>query len=131
MGPMRFPLTWTSSEGETYNITDHQLVYQLVDEMNELNNHAANWSIDFIPWYQSNPNGLYYHDGIRLPNGLPPTITQLAEDPSLSIQRPNLPSTQELQEHIDSIITDEDFYAEMATNMFRAHKEFLGKCSIT
>lgn len=129
MGPMRFPLTWTSSENETYTINDHQLVYQLAAEMNELNNHAANWSIDFIPWYQRNPNGLYYHDGITLPNGMPPTVTQVAEDPSLTIQRDNLPSTQELEDHIEEITTDEDFYAEMAKNMFKAHKEFLGKYS--
>lgn len=128
MGPMRFPLTWTSSANETYNITDHKLVYDLVAEMNELNNHAANWSIDFIPWHQSNPNGLYYHDGIRLDNGLPPTVSQVAADPSLSIQRENLPSTQALEDHIESVTTSEEFYAEMATNMFAAHKEFLGKC---
>ncbi|KAI7781487.1 l-amino acid oxidase [Diaporthe eres] len=125
MGPMRFPLTWTSSANETYNITDHHLVFDLAAEMNELNNHAANWSVDFIPWYQLNPNGLYYHDGIKLENGLPPTIAQVAADPSLSIVRENLPSTQALQDHIDSITTDEEFYAEMATNMFAAHKEFL------
>lgn len=130
MGPMRFPLTWTNSEGETFNITDHQLVYQLVAEMNELNNHDANWSIDFIPWYQSNPNGLYYHDGIKLPTGLPPTISQVAEDPSLTIVRENNPSTQALEDHIEEIVTDEDFYAEMAMNMFRAHKEFLGTHSV-
>lgn len=130
MGPMRFPLTWTNSEGETFNITDHQLVYQLVAEMNELNNHDANWSIDFIPWYQSNPNGLYYHDGIKLPTGLPPTISQVAEDPSLTIVRENNPSTQVLEDHIEEIVTDEDFYAEMAMNMFRAHKEFLGRYSV-
>jgi hypothetical protein len=127
---MRFPLTWTSSTNETYNITDHQLVYQLAAEMNDINNHAANWSIDFIPWYQENPNGLYYHDGIKLPNGLPPTISQVAEDPSLSIVRENMPSTQALLEHIQSITEDEDFFAEMAVNMFRAHKEWIGKHSL-
>lgn len=122
-------MTWTSSTNETYTINDHQLVFQLAAEMNKLNNHDANWSVDFIPWYQSNPNGLYYHDGITLPSGLPPTISQVAEDPSLTIQKENLPSTQELEEHIEEITTDEDFYAEMATNMFKAHKEFLGKLS--
>lgn len=127
MGPMRFPLTWTSSEGETYNITDHQLVYDLVAELNELNDHAANWSIDFIPWFQENDNGLYYHDGIKLDTGLPPTISQVAADPSLRIQRVNLPSTQALQDHIDSVTTSEEFYAEMATNMFAAHRDFLRK----
>lgn len=95
--------------------------------MNKLNDHAANWSVDFIPWYQSSPNGLYYYDGIKLDTGLPPTISQVAADPSLSIVRENLPSTQALQDHIDSITTSEEFYAEMATNMFAAHKEFLGK----
>ncbi|KAG8158336.1 hypothetical protein KVR01_012097 [Diaporthe batatas] len=125
MGPMRFPKTWKSSKNETYNINDHQLVFQLAAEMNKLNNHAANWSVDFIPWYQSNPNGLYYHDGITLPNGLPPTISQIAEDPSLTIQRENLPSTQALEDHIQEITTSEDIYAELATNMFKAHRDFL------
>lgn len=128
MGPMRFPKTWTSSANETYDINDHKLVFDLADEMNELNNHAANWSVDFIPWYQSNPNGLYYYDGIKLDNGLPPTVSQVAANSSLSITRENLPSTQALEDHIDSITTSDEFYAEMATNMFAAHKEFLGKC---
>lgn len=128
MGPMRFPKTWTSSANETYDINDHKLVFDLAAEMNKLNNHAANWSVDFIPWYQSNPNGLYYYDGIKLDTGLPPTVSQVAANSSLSITRENLPSTQALEDHIDSVTTSDEFYAEMATNMFAAHKEFLGKC---
>ncbi|KAK2616088.1 hypothetical protein N8I77_002797 [Diaporthe amygdali] len=125
MGPMRFPKTWTSSSNETYNITDHQLVFQLAAEMNELNNNDANWSVDFIPWYQANSNGLYYHNGIRLDNGLPPTVAQVAANSSLSIQSVNLPSTDALEDQIASVTTSDEFYAKMATNMFAAHKEFL------
>lgn len=123
---MRFPYQWTSSTNQTYNISDHQLVFQLAAEMNEINNHAANWSVDFIPWYQSNDNGLYYYNGIRLADGMPPTVAQVSANASLSVQTVDDVSTVSLQDKIDSVTTNDDFYAKIATNMFEAHKEFLG-----
>lgn len=126
MGPMRFPYQWTaSSTNETYNITDHQLVFQLAAEMNELNGHDANWSVDFIPWYQSNGNGLYYHNGIKLDNGLPPTVDQVAANASLSVQTVYEASTQALQDKVGAVTSGDEFYAKMATNMFEAHREFI------
>ncbi|PSR82747.1 L-amino acid oxidase [Coniella lustricola] len=126
MGPMRFPYQWTSSTNQTFNITDHQLVFQLAAEMNEINNHAANWSVDFIPWYQSNDNGLYYYNGIRLADGMPPTLAQVASNASLSVTANEDASTTALETKVGSVTTGDDFYAKMATNMFEAHREFLG-----
>lgn len=126
---MRFPYQWTSSTNQTYNITDHQLVFQLAAEMNKINNYAANWSVDFIPWYQSNDNGLYYYDGIRLEDGMPPTLAQVAANTSLSISTVDDASTIALEDDINSITTGDDFYAQIATNMFEAHRQFLGKLS--
>lgn len=123
---MRFPYQWTSSSNQTYNISDHQLVFQLAAEMNELNNHAANWSVDFIPWHQSSENGLYYYNGIRTASGLPPTVAQVAANSSLSVQTVDDASTVALQEKIDAVTTSDEFYAKIATNMFAAHAEFLG-----
>ncbi|KAK3328113.1 flavin-containing amine oxidoreductase-domain containing protein [Cercophora scortea] len=124
MGPMRFPSTITLSN-ETYNVTDHQLVFQLAAEMNKLNNNDKNLSVDFIPWIQSNPNGLVYQNGIRLANGMPPTRAQIAQNSSLTITTPVNPSTLELQEKVAKALPGQDFYVEMAQNMFKAHREWL------
>lgn len=125
MGPMRFPYQWVSSSNETYNITDHQLVFQLAAEMNELNGHNANWSVDFIPWYQSSENGLYYYNGIKLANGLPPTVGQVDANASLTVQTVDDVSTTTLEDQISSVTKSDELYAKVATNMFEAHKEFL------
>lgn len=50
MGPMRFPIEF-EYEGKTLPITDHQIVFQLVDELNKLNKKS--FHVEFIKWYQS------------------------------------------------------------------------------
>ncbi|KAI5924211.1 flavin-containing amine oxidoreductase [Camillea tinctor] len=124
MGPMRFPYTYTSGN-ETYNITDHQLVFQLADEINKLNNQDRNFSVDFIPWIQTNDNGFYYHNGFKLDTGLPPTIGQVAENASLTFTLPDDASTQAAQSKINPFLTNETFMIEMANNMHKAHKDWI------
>ncbi|KAL7623166.1 hypothetical protein AAE478_006847 [Parahypoxylon ruwenzoriense] len=124
MGPMRFPETIEYSN-ETYNITDHQMVFQLASEMNRINNYDKNFSVDFIPWIQSNPNGLYYYNGIKLDTGLPPTVAQTVQDPSLKISNPLDPSTEALSDEISALTSNETFMIELASNTFKAHKDFL------
>ncbi|KAF3000329.1 hypothetical protein E8E14_000124 [Neopestalotiopsis sp. 37M] len=124
MGPMRFPATLTMGN-DTLNITDHQMVFQLAEEMNKLNNHASNWSVDFIPWLQSSNNGLYYYDGIKLDSGLPPTLAQIADNSSLAITLEDNESTTELSNTMNAILANDTFTALMATNMHQAHKDFL------
>lgn len=102
-------------------------MFQLAAEMNEINNHSANWSVDFIPWYQSSDNGLYYENGIRLENGMPPTVSQVADNASLSIQTVDDASTETLLDEVTSVTSSDEIYAQLATNMHKAHKEFLGK----
>jgi hypothetical protein len=124
MGPMRFPSTYTM-DNATYNITDHQLVFQLAEEMNNINRHDKNLSVDFIPWYQSSSNGLQYKNGIRLPNGMPPTAAQVAANASLAIPSILDNSTQELQKAVEDSLPGAEFYVKVAQNMFKAHREFL------
>ncbi|CAG1974172.1 unnamed protein product [Fusarium graminearum] len=126
MGPMRFPSTYTSPEtNETMNITDHQLVFQLADEMNNLNKHDKNLSVDFIPWIQASPNGLSYKNEFKLPNGMPPTLAQIAKNASLGAKSSLGPAEEDLQAKVDSFMPGSDFSTLMAKNMFKAHKQWL------
>ncbi|KAI1390008.1 flavin-containing amine oxidoreductase [Hypoxylon trugodes] len=110
MGPMRFPETATYLN-ETYPIKDHQLVFQLASEMNRINNNDKNFSVDFIPWLQSSPNGLYYYNGVKLDTGLPPTVSQLNTSSA-----PLNPSTEALSTKISTITSDTTFMIEIANN---------------
>jgi hypothetical protein len=132
MGPMRFPLRYQDpTTGESLNISDHQLVFQLADEMNRINGGDKNLSVDFIEWIQSNPNGLVYNNGFKLPSGLPPTVAQIEEDPWLGGPvKPLDESTEELVAAVEQYLPRPEFYAQMARNMFKAHKEWIGGCHI-
>lgn len=127
MGPMRFPATYTDPETlETVNISDHQIVFALADEMNKLNAGNNSLSVDFIPWIQWNSNGLVYRNGFKLETGLPPTVAEIEADPSLFPPAILDDDTQRLQETALSFLPNATFNLEMAKNMFRAHKEWLG-----
>ncbi|KAJ4108699.1 hypothetical protein NW768_012176 [Fusarium equiseti] len=126
MGPMRFPATYKSPEtNETMNITDHQLVFQLADEMNTLNKHSKNLSVDFIPWIQSSPNGLSYKNEFKLPNGMPPTLAQIAKNASLGVKTTLSQENQDLQAKVNAYMPGSEFGTLMAKNMFKAHKQWL------
>lgn len=128
MGPMRFPLSITSSEtNETLQIQDHRIVFDLAAEVNKLNHNNTNFTVDFIKWYQSSPNGLYYVRGSRLPNGKSPTVSQVKLNaslagPSTSEDNPRLDA---LNMSVEDLLNNEDFLTQMAKNVYLAHKTFL------
>jgi hypothetical protein len=127
MGPMRFPATYTDpATKETVNISDHQMVPALADEMNKLNAGKKTLSVDFIPWIQWNSNGLVYRNGFRLETGLPPTVAQIEANASLAPPTVLDADTQKLQASVASFLPKASFALEMANNMFKAHKEWLG-----
>lgn len=129
MGPMRIPYT-TVFANVTYNITDHQLVFQLAQEMNKLNKGDRNLSVDFIPWIQNSPNGLVYAGGRKLESGLPPTLEQIAANASLGPpQQVMSPSVKGLSEQIEEKLPAQDFLIKMARNMFQAHSEYISEFS--
>ncbi|KAI8239781.1 L-amino-acid oxidase [Colletotrichum sp. SAR 10_96] len=126
MGPMRFPETYVDPKtNATYNISDHQLVFQLAAEMNELNNHDKNLSVDFIPWIQSNVNGLSYKNGIKLANGLPPTLAQISANSSLAVATVYDDATNALSAEEEKYMPGSDFSVAMAKNMYKAHGEWV------
>lgn len=126
MGPMRFPAT-IELNNQTLNISDHQLVFDLAEEMNRLNGHSKNLSIDFIPWYQTSQQGLSYKNSIKLPNGIAPTLTQVAQNASLRVDLEMDNSTAAISAKLDSLESNEEFFAEIAKNMHKAHSDFIRK----
>lgn len=132
MGPMRFPSTYKdSATNETMNITDHQMVFQLAEELNSLNGRSKNLSVDFVPWIQANRNGLVYRNGFKLPNGLPPTSAQISANASLGSPVKTMDnSTKELAAEVSKYMPGSEFNVAMAKNMFKAHKDWVGTSTL-
>ncbi|MCJ1462944.1 hypothetical protein MMC07_001548 [Pseudocyphellaria aurata] len=126
MGPMRFPETIQyAGTNETLPINDQRLVFQLADIMNQLNKGHPNFTVNWIPWIQSDPNGLYYFNGIKKPNGLPPTVTEVGNDKNLTAQIAVDPTVSDITDTITELTCDPKLTAAAAKNVFAAHKAWL------
>jgi monoamine oxidase len=98
-------------------------------EVNNLNKNNSNFTVEFIKWYQRSPNGLYYVDGARKANGQVPTITEVQANASLvpTSTQPDDPRLDELSSEMDALNNNATFLAQMAKNVYMAHKMFLDK----
>ncbi|KAI8144254.1 flavin-containing amine oxidoreductase-domain containing protein [Fennellomyces sp. T-0311] len=121
MGPMRLPISWTY-ENRTLPITDHNIVFQLADELNKMNKKEH--KIEFIKWIQSTENNLSYRNGVRLPNGRVPTKGQVAADPSLSVNTGSRDFAAEIADATDEFYTD-DWFKLMSKDLYAAHDKAL------
>ena len=126
---MRFPesilLTGTN---ETLPVNDMKLTFQLANYMNTLNAGNANFTVNFIPWIENDPNGLQYFHGIKKPNGLPPTVTEAKNLTNLTAQVPSdplVPLITKLTETYKDLTCNPTLMAAAAKNVFTAHKAFL------
>lgn len=101
-------------------------MFDLAAEVNRRNNNDPNFTVSFIPWYQSSPNGLYYFGGRRKLNGQVPTLSDIQANASLAGPQPSInPSVQKATTVIEDIISNKSFVAQMAANVYQAHKTFL------
>ena len=123
MGAMRFPesVQYAGSD-QTLPVNDMKLVFQLVDILNQLNKDRPELAVNFIPWIENNTNGLYYFNGVKKPDGLPPTV---AEAKNSTTQMPADPLVAEAEEKIEAISCDPKLMAAAANNVFTAHKNWL------
>ncbi|KAB8338859.1 hypothetical protein FH972_021803 [Carpinus fangiana] len=125
MGPMRFPESFQNPDtNETVQIQDHRIVFQLAKYLNELNGHAKNFSVDFIPWIQSSENGLYYFDGIRKANGMPPTLGETQANSSLIRPVVDNPAVDKATAAINEVTNKASTLVAAARNIYQAHKDF-------
>jgi hypothetical protein len=123
---MRFPESIQyAGTNETLEVNDMKLTFQLAEVMNKFNEGQPNFTVNFIPWYQTNPNGLQYFHGIKKPNGLPPTITEAKNNTNLTAQIPVDPLVTNLTGVYNDLICNPTIMAAAAKNQFTAHKAFL------
>lgn len=127
MGPMRFPLSITYADSnETVQIQDHRIVFDLAEQVNKLNQNNTNFTVNFIPWYQSSPNGLYYVGGVRKPDGQVPTLGEIEANASLAgAATSEDPIQDELTAYFGDFFANATFISQMAKNIYRAHKTWL------
>jgi hypothetical protein len=127
MGAMRFPQNVTfQASNETLPINDQRLVFEIAAEINEINKGKEELQVKFIPWIQNDPNGLYYFNGIRKPDGTVPTLTEIATDPSLTLPAEENPAADVIEAQIANLTNNHDLLRQMALNMPKAYKEFMG-----
>ena len=126
---MRFPVNITYPTGETLPIQDHKMVFQLADVMNRLNKNNESLAIEFIPFIETSRN-LPADTPILLPDGTTPSISQVAENATLSID-PNSTysnaaavsaANSSLMEWI-GLASSPEKVELFATNIFKAHRQ--------
>ena len=126
MGPMRFPEKIENAElNLTIPVNDMKLTFQLADVMNELNRGNGNFTVKFIPWIQTSPNGLSYYNGVRKPDGTVPTVTETQADSNLTAQLAVDPLVANATAQITEIACNPDNVPAVATNVFTAYKKFV------
>ncbi|KAG5981792.1 hypothetical protein E4U55_002570 [Claviceps digitariae] len=127
LGAMKIPLDYTDPEsGNSMNISDFQLVYALIEEMNRLNAENEDLQMDVIPWMDESDNGLQYYDEFRLPSGLPPTVRQVRQNASLARGREGMDlDTMGLRKKLNESLPSRKFMLKMANSMYKAHREWI------
>lgn len=123
---MRFPESILNPEtNETIPVNDMKLTFHLAEVMNELNKGNENFTIKFIPWIQSSPNGLYYANGIKKPDGMPPTVTEIKTNSNLTAQIPVDPIVANISAQIEEIACSPEIGQASVKNVFSAYKTFI------
>ncbi|KAK2739761.1 hypothetical protein FQN57_006458 [Myotisia sp. PD_48] len=126
MGAMRFPKeVFYKTKNETMPMNDQKLVFQLADTLNRMNGNSKEHKIEFIPFVQANPNALYYVNGIRKPNGEPPTFHEYSTNSSYRLTFPPDPAVDAARKKLEEITNDPEVLGDMALNMFKAHKDWM------
>ena len=123
---MRFPETVQyAGTNQTLPVNDMQLVFQLVDMINQLNKDRPESQVEFIPWVENNPNGLSYFNGIKKADGLPPTVTKAKSNTTLAPPMSTDPLVTKAEGAIQKFSCDPKLMAAAAINVFTAHKAWL------
>ena len=74
---------------------------------------------------QNSPNGLFYYNGIKKSDGLPPTVAETTSNPNLTAQVPVDPEVAKISDQITEITCNPTTMAAAAKNQFTAHKAWL------
>lgn len=123
MGPMRLPYTATYKDNATIEYSDHAMIFQLVDWLNEMNQaDNAELKVEFIPWIQHSPNELLALNTGRHPDGSIPTRAEIAANSSLGKSAPL--STQEYKDvkaRMNGILMNDTTLKDIQRDVWRVH----------
>lgn len=128
MGPMRFPVSISMPEtNDTLEIMDHRMVFQLADVLNEQNGNDPELAVKFIKWIQSSA-GAPSSTSKRRPDGTVPSTAEVKSNPAYATNATasysNATAVAEAQDALEEWSDlDEEKMAQIATNVFRAHKQ--------
>ncbi|KAI9497202.1 putative amine oxidase [Zychaea mexicana] len=122
MGPMRFPVSIDYEDGKSLPVTDHNIVFQMAEELNKMNDD--HYKIEFIKWIQSSDNNLSYRNGVRLSDGRVPTKGQVAANSSLTMVSGTGDLSSAVSEATEEFYTD-DWYKLMSKDLYKAHAKAL------
>ncbi|KAI9269015.1 amine oxidase, partial [Phascolomyces articulosus] len=120
MGPMRVPISWKYNN-TTLPITDHDVLFQVLEELNEYNKDSNDLKVEFIPWIQTMPNNLVYKNGYRLSNGKIPTV----QDAMINNQLFFSGEPMDLLQEVTNATSDfqKDYWKiAMSRDLYAAHK---------
>ncbi|KAL8995572.1 MAG: hypothetical protein Q9169_004714 [Polycauliona sp. 2 TL-2023] len=104
---------------------DQQLVFQLGEIMNQMNQAQLNYSVNFTPWIQESPNGLYYFSGLKDTDGLPPTATEVKSNPKLTVPVVADPIVGNITDVVSELTCTPELMGAIAKNTFTAFKSFV------
>ncbi|KAL1591754.1 hypothetical protein SLS60_011753 [Paraconiothyrium brasiliense] len=126
MGPMRLPYSIKyKSDNSSHEYTDHHMVFQLADWLNEINNHDPELEVKFIPWIQHHPNELLARGTKLTADGRYPTRAEIAAMPELFGSAPPLTSLEynSTKKKMDSILKNEKTLRAIQKDIWRAHRK--------
>ncbi|GAO13550.1 hypothetical protein UVI_02015770 [Ustilaginoidea virens] len=126
LGAMRLPNDYVDPDsGKRYNMSDTQLVLELVRELNRMNkDRDDDLRVRVVDWIEESDNGLQYFGGIRLPDGLPPTVKQVRNDARLSQAFGYGAETRATSKKLQGALPGRGFTLKMVQNMYKAHREW-------
>ncbi|KAG5933313.1 hypothetical protein E4U53_001047 [Claviceps sorghi] len=124
MGAMRLPRDYIDPDSNNkYNISDTRLVFELIDELNRLNGDGSPLRIELIEWIENSDNGLQYFNGVRTPDGLPPTVKQANDNPARYATRSAYDAeTRATNKKLRASLPGNAFLLQMARSMYKAHR---------
>lgn len=128
MGPMRLPHSIKyKSDNSTHLYTDHQMVFQLADELNKMNKDKhPHLNIDFIRWIQHSPNELLARGTGRHPDGRVPTRAEIEANSSLAVPPPLLSDEyKDIKAKMNNILMNETRLRDIQRNVWAVHGDVM------
>ncbi|OJJ29962.1 hypothetical protein ASPWEDRAFT_121674 [Aspergillus wentii DTO 134E9] len=123
MGPMRIPHRVRYEDGEVVEFSDHKMVFEVAEMLNEMNGVDGEWRVDFIPFVEHSENELRGgRDTKRHTDGRIPTRKEVKTDPSLLESRPKSEEYERTEAAMGEIQRNKTTMKHIQKDVHRAHR---------